>query len=118
MSRSVILFLRSFLFRFGLAGLSRFALLSDPIGKPAGEIDQRLAREEHGDCGGDAGGRQRPGAHRIDGIFGEVGAFFLGTLPCILGEHLRAQPLLQLLRRSHHPRPAALDLRPRGKNFS
>ena len=56
-------------------------------------------------------------SHRVDGIFGEVGALFLRALPGALGEHLGAKPLLKLLRRGHDPRPAALDLGPRGGDF-
>src|SRR5437764_6345560 len=87
--RSVIGFLRMLLLGFGFPGPARFALLADPVDQPPGKVDQRLARQEHGDCRDDSGRRERPRPDRIDRVLGKAGALLLRALPGILGEHLR-----------------------------
>src|SRR5690348_3472832 len=104
-----------FLLLWRLGALARFSLgRADEL---TGEVDQRLAGEEHRDRRDNAGRGVRTRANRIDGILGEVGAFLLRALPCVLGESPRAKPDLQLVRRGHDARAAALGLYSRRGDF-
>ena len=78
-------------------------LFTDAVGDPPGQVDQGLAGKKHGDCGHHSSRGERSRAHGINGILREIRALFLRTFPSALGEGLRAQPLLKLVRGRHVP---------------
>ena len=85
----------------------------------AGEVDQRLAGEEHGDRGDDAGRRRRDGrAPRRRHLRRGRRPFPCAPCHASRASVLRAEPLLKLVRSGHQPGAAALGLDPGARAIS
>jgi hypothetical protein len=78
----------------------------------ARQVDERLARQEHGNCCHSAARRIRASPDGIDGFLNKIGALRLCAFPGVARQDLGAEPGLQCMSRLHQLPAGAVGLEP------